>query len=139
MGLKPLDSSMDTQLWVDFSKSGMGSVLTQTNPREDSDKRVIWCDSTALTPAQSRYSLIYGEHTALVWAILRYQYWLRGIAHFTVFTDQIALSHIYNGSREMVDFPEELRNLAEATLKYRFTVKYVKGERNTLADFMSRF
>ena len=74
----------------------------------------------------------------MVWAILRCQYWLRGIAHFTVFTDQIALSHLYSGNREMVDFPEELRNLAEATLKYNFSVVYVKGERNTLADSNQR-
>ena len=138
MGLKPFDSSMDTQLWVDFSKSGMGFVLTQTNPKDESDKRVIWCDSTALTPAQSRYSSIYGEHTAMVWAILRCQYWLRGIAHFKVLSDQIALSHLYSGKRELSDFPEEIRNLAEATLKYSFTVEYVKGSSNTLADYFSR-
>merc|ERR1712082_385167 len=139
MGQRPFDTTMATQLWVDFSKSGMGLVLTQTNPKDETDKRVIWCDSTALTPAQSRYSSIYGEHTAIVWAILKCQYWLRGIAHFKVFTDQIALSHLYSGNREMVDFPEELRNLAEATLKYNFSVVYVKGERNTLADYFSRF
>ena len=28
LGLKPFDSSMDTQLWVEFSQSGMGFVLT---------------------------------------------------------------------------------------------------------------
>ena len=39
----------------------------------------------------------------------------------------------------MADFPEEIRNLAEATLRYNFSVKYVKGERNVLADYFSRF
>ena len=39
----------------------------------------------------------------------------------------------------MADFPEEIRNLAEATLRYNFSVVYVKGERNTLADYFSRF
>ena len=138
MGLKPFDTSMTTQLWVDFSKSGMGLVLTQTNPKDETDKRVIWCDSTLLTPAQSRYSSIYGEHTAMVWAILRCQYWLRGIGHFTVLTDQIALHHLYSGKRELADFPEEIRNLAEATLRYSFNVEYVKGSNNILADYFSR-
>ena len=123
LGLHPFDTTLETQLLVNFSKAGMGLVLTQTNPDDVNDKRVIWCDSTSLTPAQSRYSSIYGEHTAMVWAILRCQYWLRGIAHFKVFTDQIALSHLYSGSREMVDFPEEIRNLAEATLRYNFSVE----------------
>ena len=110
LGLRPFDTALETQLWVDFSKEGMGLVLTQSSPGDANDRRVVWCDSTSLTPAQSRYSSIYGEHTAMVWAILKCQYWLRGIAHFQVFTDKIALSHLYSGSREMVDFPEELRN-----------------------------
>ena len=60
LGLGPFEKGMITQLWVDFSKSGMGLVLTQTNPKDEKDKRVIWCDFTSLTPAQSRYSSIYG-------------------------------------------------------------------------------
>merc|ERR1712089_29738 len=138
LGLRPFDTAMNTQLWVDFSKAGMGLVLTQTNPRDENDKRVIWCDSTSLTPAQSKYSSIYGEHTAMVWAILRCQYWLRGIGNFTVYSDQIALHHLYSGARELADFPEEIRNLAEATLRYSFNVKYVKGDHNTLADYFSQ-
>ena len=126
MGLRPFDMNLATQLWVDFSKAGMGLVLTQTNPKDDQDKRVIWCDSTSLTPAQSRYSSIYGEHTAMVWSILRCHYWIRGIAHFTVYSDQIALMHLYSENRELSDFPEEIRNLAEATMQYSFNVAYVK-------------
>ena len=74
----------------------------------------------------------------MVWAILRCQYWLRGIGHFTVLTDQIALHHLYSGKRELADFPEEIRNLAEATLRYSFNVEYVKGSNNVLADYFSR-
>ena len=74
MGLCPFERGLVTQLLVDFSKSGMGLVLTQTSPTNENDKRVIWCDSTSLKPAQSRYSSIYGEHTAMVWAILKCQY-----------------------------------------------------------------
>ena len=65
----------------------------------------------------------------MVWAILKCQYWLRGIGHFTVYTDQIALHHLYSGTRELADFPEEIRNLAEATIRYNFNVEYVKGEK----------
>ena len=87
MGLRPFDTTMATQLWVDFSKAGMGLVLTQTNPKAETDTRVIWFDSTPLTPAQARYSSIYGEHTAMVWAILCFQYWHWGIGHFPMYTD----------------------------------------------------
>ena len=74
----------------------------------------------------------------MVWAILKCQYWLRGINHFTVMSDQIALSHIYSGNRELSDFPEEIRNLAEATMAYNFNVCYVRGQDNVLADYFSR-
>merc|ERR1712082_58042 len=136
--LRPFDTALDTQLWVDFSKEGMGLVLTQSSPEDTNDRRVVWCDSTSLTPAQSRYSSIYGEHTAMVWAILRCQYWLQGIGHFTVYSDQIALHHLCSGTRELADFPEEIRNLAEVTLRYSFNVEYVKGANNVLADYFSR-
>ena len=74
----------------------------------------------------------------MVWAILRCQYWLRGIAQITVYSDQIALMHLYSGTRELSDFPEEIRNLAEATMRYSFNVAYIKGPDNVLADYFSR-
>merc|ERR1712089_83713 len=36
-------------------------------------------------------------------------------------------------------FPEEIHNLAEATLRYNFNVEYVKGAKNILAEYFSRF
>ena len=49
-------------------------------------------------------------------------------------SDQKALSDIYNltGSREFSDFPEKLRNLSEATMKYNFHVVYVPGKINLI-------
>ena len=41
-------------------------ILTQTNPKNQDDKRIIWMDSTKLTSAQEHYSSIYGKHIALV-------------------------------------------------------------------------
>ena len=63
---------------------------------------------------------------------------MRGINHFTVISDQVALSHIYGGGQELNDFPEELRNLMEVTLCYNFNVQHMKGTDNTLADYFSR-
>lgn len=52
---------------------------------------------------------------------------------------QQALQVIYNTSRsrELSDFPEELQNLGEATMKYNFKVRYILGKSNILADFLS--
>ena len=139
MGLKPFIPGWLTQLFIDYSGQGMGFTLTQVNKDNPNKKRLICMDSTKLTPSQERYSRVYGEHCALVWSILRYQYWLKGCKQFEVLSDQKALSDIYNtkGTRELSDFPEELRNLSEAMMKYNFTVKYILGKSNILADFLS--
>ena len=43
LGLRPFDTALETQLWVDFSKEGMGLVLTQSSPEDTNDRRVVWC------------------------------------------------------------------------------------------------
>ena len=48
------------------------------------------------------------------------------------------MSHIYNKNREIQDFPDELQKLAIKLMAYRFTVVYVPGKKNILADFLSR-
>ena len=60
--------------------------------------------------------------------------------HFTVMSHQKALSDIYSltGSWELSDFPEELHNLSEATMRYNFKVTYVPGKKNMGANFLSR-
>ena len=36
-----------------------------------------------------------------------------------------------------MDFPEELRNLSETTMKYNFKVVYILGKSNIVADYLS--
>ena len=73
-------------------------------------------DSKNLTDTQTRYSSIHGEFTTMVWVILKCTYWLKGCLRFTVYSDHQALSNIYFGNQELAEFPEELKNLREATL-----------------------
>ena len=54
-----------------------------------------------------------------------------------MYSDQIALSHIYSQKREIQDFPEELQHLAIKLMGYRFTMTYVPGKKNIIADFLS--
>ena len=113
--------------------------MTQVNKSNPYEKRLIWMDSTKLTPSQERYLSIYGKHCALVWSIFRCQYWLKGCKKFEVLSDQKVLLDIYNieGTRELSDFPEELHNLSEAMMKYNFKVWYILGKCNILADYLS--
>ena len=55
-----------------------------------------------------------------------------------MYSDQIVLSHIYSQKREIQDFPEELQHLAIKLMNYRFTVVYLPGKKNIIADFLSQ-
>ena len=52
LGLKPFVPGWLTQLFVDYSGQGMGFALTQVNKNNPNEKRLIWMDSTKLTPSQ---------------------------------------------------------------------------------------
>ena len=118
LGLSAFESGWDIFLYVDYSGVGMGLCLTQCCPRDNAKKKVIFCDSMSLSKAQRGYSALYGEHTALAWSILRCKFWLRGAEFFTIYSNQIALSHIYSKKREIQDFPEELQSLAIKLMNY---------------------
>ena len=127
-------------MFIDYGGQVMGFTLTQVIRDKQNKKRLIRMDSTKLAPSQEQYSSIYRERCALVWSILRCQNLLKGCKQFEVLSDQKVLSDIYNskGTRELSDFPKELRNLSKAMMKYNFTVKYILGKSNVLADFRSR-
>ena len=74
----------------------------------------------------------------MVWAILKCSYWLRGSSKFYIRSNQQALSNIYGGRHELENIHEVLRNLGEATLKFNFEVKYIKGTNNVLVDYLRR-
>lgn len=137
LGLHPFIQGWSTELYIDFSKMGLGFVLTQTNPKNKLDKRIIWMDSTSITEAQSNYPAIYGENMALSWGVTSCDYYLRGCDQFKVNTDHQALQGIYN-TKEIDSMSEEVEALVSTTMRYNFKVVYVPGKCNEVADFLSR-
>ena len=100
MGLSAFEPRWNIALYMDFSSIGMGLVLTQRSRADKDKQKIIYCDSTRLSPALKRYLALYGEHMALCWAILHCKFWLKGAPHFTVYSDQIALL-LYTHKREI--------------------------------------
>ena len=49
--------------------------------------KIVKCGSKGLTPTQQRYSTIELECLAIVWAILKCAFYLRGLPSFQVYTD----------------------------------------------------
>ena len=57
--------------------------------------KMVNCGSKGLTPTQQRYSTIELECMAIVWAILKCSFYLRGLPRFTVYTDHKPLFGVF--------------------------------------------
>ncbi|KAF9758256.1 Transposon Ty3-I Gag-Pol polyprotein [Nosema granulosis] len=94
----------------------------------------IQWSSKKLTPTERRYGITEKEMLAVVWAIEKFAYDLRG-RNFTLMTDHKALEEIrrkpyFNNNR--------INRWIERIQEYDFTVQYVKGELMKDADALSR-
>ena len=68
----------------------------------------------------------------------RCRYWLRGCPHFYIQTDRKALESIYN-SKPLDDISDKISDIVVSTYRYNFTVQYIKGKDNELANYLSRY
>ena len=72
---------------------------------------------------------------AVAWAVEKFHHFLYG-CHFTLETDQKPLEAIL--SRSLNQATPRLQCILIRTLPYNFTVRYIPGPRNLLADCLSR-
>ena len=89
--------------------------------------RVVNFFSRHLNPAQQRYSATMRESCAMVESILHYRVYL-------VYTDDKPLVEWFN----LTQLSEMYAKFVVKSQGLAFDVKYVEGERNVLADLMSR-
>ena len=71
-------------------------------------------------------------------ALEKCHFWLRGCPHFFVYTDHKSLESIYN-SKPLDEISDEISDIVVSTYRYNFTVKYISGKNNELADFLSQY
>ena len=90
-----------------------------------------------LTPTQQRYSTIELECLAIVWAILKCAFYLRGLPSFQVYTDHKPLEGIF--TKDIFDLASpRLQRLREKVAMYCFNVRWVPGKTHYIADALSR-
>lgn len=131
--LATFDSSLQTQLHVDASGDGLGAVLCQIYPADNST-RVVAYASRLLTPAERRYTNTERELLAIEWAVCdRFRLKLLG-QQFEVHTDHAAL---VNECRLKVPTSRIHRMLLRLDA-YDCKIVYKPGRHNTAADFLSR-
>ena len=117
-----------TVLQIDTSIEGLGACLLQ-------DEKLVYFASKALTEVQKGYVAIEIESLAVTWAMEKFHHFLY-TSHFILETDQKPLEVILLKSLNQAT-PRLLRILIR-TFPYHFSVCYIPGVTNQLADCLSR-
>ena len=124
----------ETELITDASPVGLGGVLCQYNPANHEERHIICFLSRLLTDVERRYSQCEKEALAVVWACERAQIYLLG-HHFTVVTDNRAVSLIYSNTKSRP--PARIERWALRLTQFDFSIVHRPGNTN-IADYYSR-
>ncbi|XP_064475825.1 uncharacterized protein LOC135389723 [Ornithodoros turicata] len=119
---------------ADASSFGLRSVLLQRQP--EGELRAVAFASRSLTQTEERYSQTEKECLAIVWAIQRFDQYLRGLS-FLVETDHLPLIPLL-GSKDLEMLPPRIQRMRIKIMRYQFDVKHVAGKLLATADTLSR-
>ena len=126
--VKYYDPKKPTVLQTDASAKGLGACLLPC-------EHPVYFGSKALTDSQKGYVAIELEALAVSWAMEKFHHFLYA-TKFILETDQKPLETILTKSLNAAT--PQLQRLLIKTFAYDFTVKYIPGENNQLADCLSR-
>ena len=138
--LSPLDLSRPIHIHTDAAQTvGMAYVLCQPRTDDEKDgKNIITCNSTHFKDAQKNYSPFECELLAIQWATKSLDYYIRGAREVRIFTDAKGMGGLFNTSLGKIE-NDRIRGMIEHTLPYSLTFTHVKGSKNGICDFGSRF
>ena len=132
LALRHFDSSLNTSLVTDASRTGIGFALIQQSP---GGPRIIQCSSRSLTPAEKNYAIEL-EALAIVWAIKKAEFYLRGMPPFDVITDHRPLMGVFSKSLAQLD-NHCLVRIREKVVDFSFDIVWRPGKENVIADALS--
>ena len=130
------DTSLDTEtiLTTDASRTGVGGMLSQIRNGVESP---IYFVSRTLNLAEKNYSVPELETLAVVWCVERLSQYLFG-RHFKIRTDHSSLRQVLTGNLSNSVLSARVTRWAMKLMPYSFSVEYVKGAQNVVADCLSR-
>lgn len=130
------DPKLPSEIFCDAARNaGLGYVMLQKD--KDGNKRLIKCGSRSLTDCESRYSATELELLGLTYSLIDCKYYLLFGPNFRVFTDHRALVGLFK--KNMADIENtRLQRLREKVAHFDFTVEWLPGKNNVIADVLSR-
>ena len=132
------DSDVNTQtfLTTDASGHGISAVLSQVS-KDNKEERPVYFLSRKLSENEKSYSVSEKEFLAVLWATERLHQYLYG-RPYTVRTDHQALRQLLMNGSQGGSAPCRVIRWAAKLLQYNFTVQYISGKENLVADALSR-
>ncbi|CAF4223468.1 unnamed protein product [Rotaria magnacalcarata] len=124
------DQNLSFKIQTDASKIGIGAVLMQTHPHGDLPVAYL---SKKFTQTQMNWPATEQECYAIIYAIEKWHKYLDGRS-FIIETDHKPLLP-FNLKQQLNSKCERWRLKLQ---QYQFTVRYIKGKHNTVADYLSR-
>ena len=130
--LRLADAHKKFYIFSDASQFAVGAVLTQ---EENGTFFPIAYYSRSLTPGQRNYCAFLRELLAIIGSIKHFKYYIEG-ATFEVKTDSLTLTRPKFLTKTQIRCA--LFWILEITSRYNFTISWIKGSENNMADSLSR-
>ena len=130
--LNLFDPKLETELYTDASKVGIGALLYQRQPGQKK-AQLVSCFSKRLSKEQENWGSTDLESLAVIEAVEHYEYYLKGV-EFKVFTDHAALRWIHNSPKLKGKLLRWFNRLAG----YTFSIHHRPGRLQQHADALSR-
>ena len=129
------DFSKPFRLSTDASNVGISAILSQLD-EEGKEQYVIGYRSRALRGAEENYSTIEKEMLAIVFGLQKFDYYLVGSeSPFEIVTDHQPLCHMPTTK----DPYGRIGRWALLLQSYNYKIKHLPGQKNVVADVLSRF
>ena len=128
------DPSLKTTVSADASSYGLGAVLRQQQPNEET--RPVAYVSRSMTSTEQRYAQIEKEALALTWACERFSDYLVGLP-FQLETDHKPLVPLF-ATKLLDELPIRVQRFRLRMMRFSFSISHVPGKDLTTADTLSR-
>ena len=133
-GVKHPDPKKTFHVFTDASQIGIGGMLAQYHENLDSYEPIAYC-SKIFNKTQQKWHVSEQELYAAIYCIEKWERSLRG-NKFILHTDHKNLEYLFSKAG---DFKSgKLFRWAVRLQDFHFECRYIKGEDNTVADWLSR-